>query len=46
MEVQWKGGSTSWLPLNTLKKDNPIGLAQYAVDNRIDLEPVYDLLSR
>ena len=42
MEVNWEGGITSGFPLNTLKKDNPIGVSQYAVDNNINSELTYD----
>ena len=40
--MEWKDGTLSWLSLSTLKKDNPINLAQYAVDNCIDEEPAFD----
>ena len=46
MEVKWEGGIASWLPLNTLKKDNPIGVSQYAVDNNINSELTYDWWER
>ena len=46
LEVEWKDGTSSWLPLSTLKKDNPIDVAQYAVDNRIDEEPAFDWWAR
>ena len=42
LEVEWKDGTTSWLPLTTLKKDNPLEVAQYAVQNKIDYEPAFD----
>ena len=41
MKVKFKYGSTSWLPLNTLKKHNPIDVAQCVFDNRLDSEPAY-----
>ena len=42
LEVEWRDGSTSWLPLRELKETNAVEVAQYAVDNRIDEEPAFD----
>jgi hypothetical protein len=42
LEVEWKDGSTSWLPLKTLKETNPIRVADYAKANRIDTEPAFE----
>jgi len=42
MEVEWRDGSTSWLPLKTLKETNPIQVADYAKANKIDMEPAFD----
>ena len=42
LEVEWKDGTMSWLPLSMLKKDNPLEVAQYAIQNRIDDEPAFD----
>jgi len=39
--VQWKDGSTSWEPLNRLKESNPVEVAEYAVANKISLEPAF-----
>eukprot|EP00934_Nitzschia_sp_Nitz4_P001469 Nitzschia sp. Nitz4//scaffold498_size9664//494//4337//NITZ4_009088-RA/size9664-snap-gene-0.10-mRNA-1//-1//CDS//3329553087//1469//frame0 len=42
LEVEWKDGSTSWLPLKELKETNPVDVAMYyAVANRIDDEPAF-----
>jgi hypothetical protein len=42
LEVEWKDGSTSWLSLKELKNSNAVEVAQYAIENRIDLEPAFD----
>ena len=42
LEVEWKDGSTSWLPLKELKETNAVQVAEYAVLNRIDEEPAFD----
>jgi len=42
LQVEWKDGTTSWLPLKTLKETNPVQVAEYAKGNRIDAEPVFD----
>ena len=39
--VVWKDGSTSWEPLKDLKESNPLQVAEYAVANDIDVEPVF-----
>ena len=39
--VQWKDGTTSWLPLKELKESNPVETAEYAVANKIDQEPAF-----
>jgi hypothetical protein len=49
--VDWKDGSSSWIPLKDLKDSNPIELAEYAVANQIDHEPAFnwwahDILSK
>ena len=36
--VEWKGGSTDWVPLKDLKTANPLELAEYVVANNIDKE--------
>jgi hypothetical protein len=40
INVEFKDGTTAWLPLNDVKESNPIELAEYAILNRIDDEPV------
>ena len=42
LEVEWKDGTTSWLPLTELKETNTVEVAEYAVANRIDDEPAFD----
>ena len=42
LEVEWRDGSSSWLSLRELKNSNAVEVAQYAVDNRIDLKPAFD----
>ena len=37
--VEWKDGSTQWVPLRELKDSNPVELAEYAVENGIADEP-------
>ena len=39
--VQWKDGSTSWIPLKDLKESNPVEVAEYAVTNKIAKELVF-----
>lgn len=34
-------GSVSWTSLSILKESNPLGLAQYAVENKIQHEPAF-----
>jgi Reverse transcriptase (RNA-dependent DNA polymerase) len=40
-EVEWKDGSTSWLPLKDLKETNAVEVAQYAKENRLMDEPAF-----
>jgi hypothetical protein len=42
LEVEWKDGSTSWLPLKDLKETNAVEVALYADENQIDAEPAFD----
>jgi hypothetical protein len=42
LEIEWKDGSTSWLPLKELKETNPVEVSMYAVDNQIADEPAFD----
>jgi hypothetical protein len=39
--VQWKDGSTSWVPLKDLKESNPIEVAEFAIAHRIEHEPAF-----
>ncbi|GFH50450.1 Blackbeard [Chaetoceros tenuissimus] len=39
--VEWKDGMMSWVPLKDLKNSNPVELAQYAVMNALEEEPVF-----
>jgi hypothetical protein len=38
-EVEWKDGTTSWLPLKELKETNPVKVSNYAIANSIDSKP-------
>eukprot|EP00980_Cylindrotheca_fusiformis_P018168 scaffold5886_cov93-Cylindrotheca_fusiformis.AAC.2 len=39
--VQWKDGSTSWIPLKDIKESHPVKLAEYAVANKLIEEPAF-----
>ena len=39
--VEWKDGSSSWLPLKDLKNSHPMQTAQYAVANKLASEPAF-----
>ena len=39
--VKWKYGSTTWIALKDMKESYPVQLAEYAVQNRISLEPAF-----
>ena len=39
--VEWKDGSSSWIPLEYGKASNPVELAKYAAGNRLDVEPAF-----
>jgi Reverse transcriptase (RNA-dependent DNA polymerase) len=41
IEVEWKDGSTSWLPLKEVKETNAVEVAEYAKNNRIIEEPAF-----
>ena len=41
LEVEWKDGSTSWIPLKDLKDSNPVEVSEYAVANKIAEEPAF-----
>ncbi len=39
---QWKDGSTTWESLNDLKESHPLEMAEYAVTQGIDHEPMFN----
>jgi Reverse transcriptase (RNA-dependent DNA polymerase) len=39
--VQWKDGTTTCVTLKDFKESNPVEVAQYAVDNKIESEPAF-----
>ena len=39
--VQWKTGTTDWIPLSQLKESNPIETAEYAKSNKLEEEPAF-----
>lgn len=39
--VEWRDGSSSWVPLKDLKASNPVELAEYAIANGIEKEPAF-----
>ena len=39
--VQWRDGTSDWVPLKDLKDSNPVEVAEYAVSNGIDSEPAF-----
>lgn len=39
--VEWKDGTSTWVPLNELKPLNPVKVAEYAVANRLVEEPAF-----
>jgi hypothetical protein len=41
MCVEWKDGSTTWVPLSELKASNPVEVAEYAVANQLVEEPAF-----
>ena len=41
MLIQWKDGSTTWVALKDIKEAYPVQAAEYAVENRISLEPAF-----
>ena len=41
MNVLWRDGSTSWIPLKELKESNPVEIAEYAVANGIQDESAF-----
>jgi hypothetical protein len=41
LQVEWRDGSTTWVPLSELKESNPVEVAEYAVANKIAEEPAF-----
>jgi hypothetical protein len=39
--VEWKDGTTSWVPLSTLNESNPVEIAEYAVAHELSDEPAF-----
>ena len=39
--VKWKDGSTTWIAFKDMKESYPVQLSEYAVHNRISLEPLF-----
>jgi hypothetical protein len=46
LEVEWKDGSTSWVPLKPLKESNAIDVAVYARNNQIMLKKEKRLIKK
>lgn len=42
LEVTWKDGTSSWVPLKDMKEAYPIQVAEYAVANKIVSEPAFN----
>ena len=40
--VQWKDGTTSWVPLKELKESNPVKVAEYAAAMKLIEEPAFN----
>jgi hypothetical protein len=39
--IEWKDGTTDWLPLKDLEESYPVQVAEYAVTNKIMGQPVF-----
>jgi hypothetical protein len=39
--LQWKDGSTSWIPLKDLKESNPVDISEYDVASKLVHEPAF-----
>jgi hypothetical protein len=42
LEVEWKDGKSSWIPLKELRETNGIEGEQYARDNQLIDEPAFN----
>ena len=38
---EWKDGSSSWVPLKSLKESNPVEIAEYVTALGLDIEPAF-----
>ena len=38
---EWKDGSSSWVPLKSLKESNPVEIAEYVTAIGLDIEPAF-----
>ena len=41
LQVEWKDGTTSWIPLEDLKESNPVQFYEYTITNKISEEPAF-----
>ena len=41
LQVEWRDGSATWVPLKELKESNPVEAAEYAIANKIAEEPAF-----
>ena len=41
IKVEWKDGTSSWIPMNILKESNPVELAEYAISRNIQDEAAF-----
>ena len=41
LEVLWKGGTITWVPLKDLKESNPLQVAEYVVAQNLIDEPAF-----
>jgi hypothetical protein len=41
LQVEWKDGTTSWIPLKIIKESNPIETAEYAISRNIHKQPAF-----
>ena len=44
LQVEWKGGSSKWVPLVDLKNPNLLEIAEYAVSNKLQEEPMLNFM--
>ena len=42
VQIRWKDGSVSWLPLSLVKLSNPVDLAEYIGSNNLSSEPTFN----